>query len=1699
MYQEHIGPMNEQILNFILDDKTATDEEYDQEVQIIDEYTEKILTATLKIEMVFNRDMREIRSNVTEDDFHSTTVCQKKRYKLPKIELKKFSGNIIDWLSWWALFEKIHEDNELSAADKFHYLLQSIDEKSHAYDMVNGFPASADNYPKAIAALKERFGNKKILTQVYIRELFQLGIKNIQEKPVISTIYDKLVGHVRSLESLGITVEQATLFLFPMVEASLPEEALIAWQRSTLYETDGSAQNPPKGKLDFLLEFLNQEVEREYQRSLMRTGFLDEKEKTKKKETSFATAAGLHTQSSTKPICVFCNKQHASQDCYSIQSKSIDEKWEIIKQNKICSKCLKTDHWFRNCPTRSGCEICHRPHHKLLCRQESEIMKSNSGSNNITNTVVILKTILVSVNSQNGPITVRALFDDGSHRSYITTSLAKRVKGKEIGKFFERNTLFGGILSDIEERTIYEVSLGPINKKHVYKMELSDKEKITGEIQKLPDGFWLEELKLLGIVINDCQSDNEEPDILIGADLMNKLTTERNILLKSGLKAVETVFGWTIMGPLPQVNQLCTSLAMSITTRQIDETTEKQLWELETIGIKDPVEVKSMEVRDQEVKECFLKTVSQKSNGRYQVSLPWVNGKQDIPNNYDIALKRLQNSTKKLKQTGMFLTYNQLFEQWEKEDFIERVEIENPMVKTGGHFIPHHAVYKDSKTTPVRPVFDASCKSGRHPSLNECLEKGPNLIEFLSTTIIRFREYRIGILADIRKAFQMIEVHEDDQNYLLFLWWEDDSCKRIVVFKHKRVVFGLKSSPFILAAVIEKHLNSVQPQDRELSTKLKKSLYVDNTVTSVDSWEEYMEFKSKSIELMTNAQMDLRQWEHTWIPEMDKTSDNTEEMISTVLGLKWCKKSDTLSCSSLPTIPEKFTKRTLLATINKIYDPMGTLSPALILPKLLYQSTWKNKLTWDEDLPKELKEQFEKWVAETHYLEQIKIPRCMKGNTYTNESKEQLHIFCDASQLAYAAAVFLRSENTEGISIQLIQSKARVTPIDKVTIQRLELIGSNIGARLGNSVLKALDKNIQCFYWSDSTTVLAWIKRNDEWGTFVGNRVREMLKLTEVSQWNYVPGKINPADLPSRGCSQKQLLESKWWEGPSWLKQPPEYWPKQIYQIDEEKVNAERKKVITENTVLKNVPTIVDTPWFAAKSSFIVNLRIIALLKRFMHNALAKINKVTRKTGFLSIGEINDAEKTMVQLIQRQVFPLNAEIIDGLRVTQDNGIYTVVTKILNRQDTGRFKRPWLLPSNHPVTTQLVIEEHLRYGHAGVQLLVSKLREKFWIIRMKKTVKSIIGKCTVCIRHGKSTASVPYAPLPENRTKDAKVFEISGIDLAGPLYLRDNSKQWVVIFTCAVVRAIHLELVDQINTEQFILALGRFLYRRGRVLVIYTDNGTNFIGTVNLFGKLDWEKIQYKFKAERIVWIFIPPAAPWWGGFWERMVRTMKEYLRKILGHNKLTKVELDTTICFVESLINARPLTYMSEDPDDLEPITPSAFIQEMSSSEYPEIGEITGKKIREKLRHMNQLKEELRSRFRTEYLGQLMEKSKSKIHYQFKVGEMAILQVDDKKRMDWPLVRIIELYPGNDNQIRVARLKTISGDLIRPLNRLIPMELENDEQISMTKITSKKKKKEIPEVVFDDSKEEHTRNKEINTKFTRSGRQIKQPSRLQY
>lgn len=340
-----------------------------------------------------------------------------------------------------------------------------------------------------------------------------------------------------------------------------------------------------------------------------------------------------------------------------------------------------------------------------------------------------------------------------------------------------------------------------------------------------------------------------------------------------------------------------------------------------------------------------------------------------------------------------------------------------------------------------------------------------------------------------------------------------------------------------------------------------------------------------------------------------------------------------------------------------------------------------------------------------------------------------------------------------------------------------------------------------------------------------------------------------------------------------------------------------------------------------------------------------------------------------------------------------------------------------------------------------------LRERFWVVNSRVAVRKIVNTCGRCRRFGARKFTAPEPPLPLNRVRDATVFEVVGIDLGGPLYLKSGDKVWFVIFTCAVYRAVHLELVLSISTEGFVQALRRFIARRGRPEVVYTDNGSNFIGTDNLMKQLDWDEISKTSAARRIKWIFNPPSAPWWGGWWERLVGMIKRLLRSNLGRQTLNYIEMETILCDCEQVINSRPLTYLTEDPDEMVALTPMMFLNEARSSDVIDPDKIEYIAFGERYKHRQKIRQELRDRFRKEYLSQLVHRNVKQAGYnKIKVGDIVLVELDNKKRIDWPVAKVTELFPSSDGIVRSVKLSIKKKELTRAIQRLYLLETSIDD-----------------------------------------------------
>ncbi|KAL1448077.1 hypothetical protein WDU94_013868, partial [Cyamophila willieti] len=851
-------------------------------------------------------------------------------------------------------------------------------------------------------------------------------------------------------------------------------------------------------------------------------------------------------------------------------------------------------------------------------------------------------------------------------------------------------------------------------------------------------------------------------------------------------------------------------------------------------------------------------------------------------------------------------------------------------------------------------------------------------IEKVPACLARFRRNKIGISGDIEKAFLQIGVSKKDRDVLRFLWLNEKG--QLVTYRHCRLVFGVSPSPFLLESCIKLHLEETLKLCEkgeawypiEYVERLAESFYVDNSLTSFENLDDAREFMVVASSIMKERQFNLRGWELSY----DSSNEPTN-----VLGMLWKKDEDVLSVNvdSLMSMDiVKVTKRVILSAAHRIYDPIGIISPFALIPKLLLQETWEDKLGWNEEVSADIQTRFANWMDEVPSIAEIKIPRCITSLNLS-ESNISINVFADASKSAYATVIFLRVELVGNVTIQLLASRARVSPTSKtkdgITIPRLELLAALIAARLYRTVVEDYKfSGVSTTFWTDSTTVLTWIQKHDQWNVFVMNRIKEIrsLSLGESCEWRHVSGTMNPADLPSRGCKMQKLLKDSWWEGPAWLRESPENWPQPNMEVDEEEVSKERKKTVV-SSMVNSSTEYMPKDWYCTYfSDFKKLVRFVGWIYRFYFNC--KVKEGNRMVGELSAKEYVPAEQKVLLWIQKESFEdvSDPKLKSLLPFTDENGLIRIKTQVSNREDSVDFCHPVVLPTSHPVVQRIIANVHKENCHAGTQLLTAILRKQYWVIGGRRAVRAVVSSCVTCKRYLAKRLEVTPTPLPEGRVRDARVFEVTGVDLAGPLYIRADDKGtkkvWICLFTCAIYRAVRLELVCSLSTDSFLQAFRRFCSKQGRPLVMWSDNGSNFFGYQSASEKLDWEAIAKYSSAKKIEWRFNPPTGAWWGGFWERLIGLMKVLLRRILGRSSLNYEEMSTLLCDCESVINARPLTYMSDNPRDLAVLTPAMFLHDIEETGVPEYDLIDASNLRQHFKHRTDLKKQLRERFKLEY-----------------------------------------------------------------------------------------------------------------------------------
>ena len=392
------------------------------------------------------------------------------------------------------------------------------------------------------------------------------------------------------------------------------------------------------------------------------------------------------------------------------------------------------------------------------------------------------------------------------------------------------------------------------------------------------------------------------------------------------------------------------------------------------------------------------------------------------------------------------------------------------------------------------------------------------------------------------------------------------------------------------------------------------------------------------------------------------------------------------------------------------------------------------------------------------------------------------------------------------------------------------------------------------------------------------------------------------------------------------------------------------------------------------------------------------------------------------------------------------------------------KYPILLDKQHHLTKLLIMDAHKRVFHNGVKETLTELRASYWLVQGRQFVRKVIFSCVTCRKHeGQPYRAVPPPPLPEFRVTVSRPFEHTGVDFAGPLYVRrtENVKVWMCLYTCCTTRAVHLDLVENLDAETFIRSLKRFMSRRGIPARIVSDNGSTFTAAAKMLKQMFADPVlEHHLLSCHMRWDFNLEKAPWWGGIFERLVKSTKRCLRKVIGTARLSYDELLTVVTEVEAVLNSRPLTYVSSE-DMEEPLTPSHLMigyRVMSLPDPPTVDsddpnfDESPDSLKGRFKHLLIVTKRFWNRWRKEYLAELRESHRTQLARRkaddiVKNGEIVVIHDESLPRGQWRLGKIEQVIEGSDGHARGVRVRTQTKTgrptiLRRPIQLLYPLEI---------------------------------------------------------
>lgn len=1085
------------------------------------------------------------------------------------------------------------------------------------------------------------------------------------------------------------------------------------------------------------------------------------------------------------------------------------------------------------------------------------------------------------------------------------------------------------------------------------------------------------------------------------------------------------------------------------------------------------------------------------NQGFWTTKYPFMQDPCTLNDNYSVALEALQRrETRLLKDSKLSDQYEEQVKDFVSRGVLRKLTEEEIKEWTGPvRYVDHHEVFKEGSTTPVRVVVNSSFKRGDEKSLNDILLKGPSLLKDIFEVLVRWRTYPVAFIGDIKKMYHTVRTYPLEGHVRRFLWRGFDQSRDPDIYVFDRVTFGDRPAGCIVVTALHETAKMFESYNHEAALVILQDSYVDDIVSGAQSLEEAKALV-KDIELISGyGDFSFKKFLFSGQPDNGKDILGSTSL-NGVLGINWDSEADRivflldlstgkrvkgkrLGSEDLSTVG--LTKRICLRLVNSIFDPLGILSPVTITLKLLMKETFvvsSGKLGWDQVLPEPDLTRWRELLLSLGCLNRFSIPRCVFVDLPAidlDQVKPILIIFVDASLKGMCAAAYVRFISFDGSSrttTQLFASKTRVSPVDRVTIPRLELSAALIGARLGAKIKKAVKFAFErVIYLSDSKVVLGMLKNSKSLlKEYVGVRVHEIRSLSDVDDWAWVPSAENVADIGTKGVDPAKFVQLKTWlTGPNWLRLSLSEWPVS-FDTDQKLYDEDVKlgHVLATTTVSK---CRLDAANFSTLQRL---LKVTAYILKFIASLKSpkpqQIDCDWTKI-VLTAEDFSAAENYWLRQVSRSVMDMyEAGKLSSLRpclVWDDKGKFQMVVTSgrvgkLTKIGYDRDQLVILDPS-HPYT-RLVLKDIHCADHSGDSRVVWKSRCKFWIPSARKVVRSIRRSCYVCRILSKRFSKQVMAPLPDERMLPAPAWSNVSLDLFGPIEhvdmvkKRTSSKAWGLIVTCLVTRAVHLDLTQTYETDSLLQALHRFVCLRGTPLSILSDQGSQLkaasMEVVNMFELLDWNIVKGWCAKRGMKWRFTPVQGQHVNGCSEALIKSTKRILLEKIWGKRLNYVDLQTVLYDVAQILNSRPLgiyTQPGDDPLDGGPITPNHLLLGRASSTIPDIPYDYKASLTKRMRFIKSIIEDFWEKWRIVAFDSLV--PQYKWHRKFRasqVGDVVLIQDDNSKLREFKLGIVIGTKVGLDGLPRSLTIRYVSGNdrtkavTSRPVQKvvtLVPIE----------------------------------------------------------